>query len=105
MDTAVGHRAAPSPCPHQAAARPPVVRAREAGSARRTGEQAVVANAVEPAWQDVEQEAADELVGGECPDVLPPPAVAAIVLVAERDAGFVEAEQPPVRDGNAVRVA
>jgi hypothetical protein len=31
----------------------------EAGLARRSGEQAVVTDAVEPAWQKVEQEAAD----------------------------------------------
>lgn len=31
--------------------------AREAGLARRSGEQAVVTDAVEPAWQKVEQEA------------------------------------------------
>ena len=45
--------------------------AREAGLARRSGEQAVVADAVEPAWQKVEQEAADELVGAERHDPLP----------------------------------
>jgi len=39
--------------------------ARVAGLARRTREQAIVADAVEPARQDVEQEAADELVGAE----------------------------------------
>ena len=37
--------------------------ARDIGLAGRTGEQAEMADAVEPAWQDVEQEAADELVG------------------------------------------
>ena len=33
------------------------------GGAGATGEQAVVADAVEAVWQDMEQEAADELVG------------------------------------------
>jgi hypothetical protein len=74
----------------------------EAGLARRTGEQAVVANAVEPARQDVKQEAADELVDAERHDLLAVRAVAAIVLVAEGDAGLVEGEQPAVRDGDAV---
>src|SRR5271170_7123724 len=37
----------------------------KAGLARRTGEQAVVANAVEPTRQDVKQEAANERVGAE----------------------------------------
>ena len=44
-----------------------------------------------PLRQDVEQEAADELVGGERHDLLPVGAGAAIVLVAEGDAGLVEA--------------
>ena len=38
------------------------VGAREAGLARRTREQAIVADAVEPPRQDVKQEAADELI-------------------------------------------
>ena len=74
----------------------------EAGLTRRTGEQAVVTNAVEPARQDVKQEAADELVDAERHDLLAVRAVAAIVLVAEGDAGLVEGEQPAVRDGDAV---
>ena len=69
------------------------------------GEQAVVADAMEPAWQHVKQEAADELVGCERHDALPLPAVAPVVLVAEGDAGIVEGEQPAVRDGDTVRVA
>ena len=64
---------------------------REAGLAGGAGEQAVVADAMEAARQDVEQEAADELVGGERHDLLPVGAVAAIVLVAEGDAALVEA--------------
>lgn len=36
-----------------------------------TGEQAVVADATEAAWKDVEQEPTDELVGGERRDPLP----------------------------------
>ena len=44
---------------------------REAGLAGGAGEQAVVPDAVEAARQDVEQEAADELVGGERHDLLP----------------------------------
>ena len=53
----------------------------------------------------MEQEAADELVGGEGHDLLAVGTAAAIVLVAERDAAFVEAEEPAVRDGDAVGVA
>ena len=52
------------------------------------GEQAVVADAMEPARQDVEQEPADELVGAERHDLLTVGSVAAIILVAESDAGL-----------------
>jgi hypothetical protein len=60
---------------------------------------------VEPARQDVKQEAADELVGAECHDLLAVRAIAAIVLVAEGDAGLVESEQPAVRDGDAMEAS
>ena len=62
-------------------------------------------DATKPAWQHVQQEAADELVDGEPHDARPLPAVMPVVLVAEGDAGFVEGEQPAVGDGDAVGVA
>jgi hypothetical protein len=103
MGTADGHRAALPARRHRAAARPQQFACTcEAGLARRSGEQAVVANAVEPGRQQVKQEAADELVDAERHDLLAVRAVAAIVLVAEGDAGLVEGEQPAVRDGDAV---
>src|SRR5439155_1676102 len=40
--------------------------ARDISLARRAGQQPIVADAMEPLWQDVEQEAPDELVGREC---------------------------------------
>lgn len=64
-----------------------------------------MADTVEPAWQDVEQEAADELAGAERHDAQPVGAVAAIVLVAEGDVLLVEGNEPPVRYGNAVGIA
>jgi hypothetical protein len=64
-----------------------------------------VTDAVEPGRQKVEQEAADELVGGECHDALAGRAIAAIIVLAERDAGLVESKQPPVRDGDPVGLA
>lgn len=76
-----------------------------AGGACRSVEQAVMAGAVEAARQQVEQEAADELVGGERHDLLAVGAVAAIILVAEGDAGWPDGEQPLVGDGDAVGVA
>ena len=78
---------------------------RQIGFAAGTCEQAVVADAVEPARQDMEQEAADELVGAERHGALPFAIIAAIVFVAEGDAGLVEADQATVRDGDPVRVA
>src|SRR5271169_3267300 len=62
-------------------------------------------DAVKAAWQDMEQEAADELVRRECHDALPLGTIAAVVFVAEGDAGLVERNQTPVRDGDPVGVA
>jgi len=69
------------------------------------GEQPIVADAVEPLGQDVEQEAPDELVGRECHRAVSRPPVAAVVLVVEAHAALIEAEQAAVRDGDAVGVA
>src|SRR5271166_5050542 len=62
-------------------------------------------DAVKAAWQYMEQEAADELVRRERHDALPLGTIAAVVLVAEGDAGLVERKQTPVGDGDAVGVA
>ena len=75
------------------------------GLACRAGEQAVMADAVKAARQDVEQEPADELVGGERHELLPVGSVATVVLVAEGDAGLVEGDQAAVRDGDPVGLA
>src|SRR5690606_24445928 len=56
---------------------------REAGFAGGAGEQAVVPDAMEAARQDMEHEAADELVDSERHDLLAVGTVAAVVLVAE----------------------
>ena len=69
------------------------------------GEQAVVADAVEALRQDVDQESADELVGGERHDLLAVATLGAIVLPSEGDAGAVAGDQPAVGDGDAVGVA
>ena len=52
----------------------------------RSGEQAVVADAVEAFGQDVDKEAADELIGGERHPLVSRAAVGAVVLVPEGDA-------------------
>jgi hypothetical protein len=69
------------------------------------GEEAIVADAVEPTRQGVEQEAADELVSGDGHDLLAVRAALAIILVTEGDPGIVEADKATVRYGNAVGVA
>src|SRR5215469_5055919 len=53
----------------------------------------------------MEQEASDELVGAECHCAVPRLPVAAVVLVAEGHAAFVERNEASVRDGNTVGVA
>ena len=60
-DSARGSRPAPAA---RAAARPEASAQRELGGAMAVGQEAVVADAVEAVRQDVQQEAADELVGG-----------------------------------------
>src|ERR1700756_3983427 len=59
---------------------------------------------MKPLWQNVEQEAADELVGADrhCP--VPRLSVAAVILVAKGHAAPVERNEPAVRDGDAVGV-
>ena len=101
------YRAALAVTPHrrEAARRPEVRGTDEADLAGGCGKQAVMTDAVKAARQHVQQEAADELVGGQRHDARLPPAVAPVVLVAEGDAGFVEGEQPAVGDGDAVGVA
>ena len=64
-----------------------------------------MADAMEPARQVVQQEAANELVGGKRHDLLAVGTAAAIVLVAEGDTRLVEADEAGVRDGDAMGVA
>ena len=56
-----------------------------------TGEQSVVADAMEPLGQDVEQEASDEFAGHQRHRAVPRPSVAAVVLEAEGDATVASA--------------
>ena len=69
------------------------------------GEEAVVTDAMEALRQNVEQEAANEFVGADRHGALAVCGVAAIVLVAERDTGIVERDEPMVRDGDAMGVS
>ena len=56
---------------------------RDVGSPAAVGEQAVVADAVEAAWQHVDEEAADELVRCECHHLVPVAALDAVVFPFE----------------------
>ncbi len=58
------------------------------------GEQAVVTDAVEAVWQDVDQEAANELAGSECHNLLAVATIGTIVLPSEGDAVAVAGDQP-----------
>jgi hypothetical protein len=60
---------------------------------------------VKAAWQNVDQETADELVGEEGHDLLPVSASAAVILVAERDLIAVEGDEAAVGDGDPVGIA
>src|ERR1700676_4827105 len=79
--------------------------ARNVGGAGRSGEQAIVADAVESFGQDVDEEAADELTGGERHLLVSGASVGAIIFVPEGDAVLVQRDQPAVGDGDAVGVA
>src|SRR3979490_107152 len=68
--------------------------------AGRSGEQAVVADAMEALGEDVDQEAADELIGGERHPLVSRAAVGAVVLVPEGDAVLAASDQPAVGDSD-----
>ena len=72
---------------------------------RACGEEAVVADAMEAAGQDMDEEAADELIGRERHDFLPIAAVGAVILPFEGDAGVADRDQATVGDCHAVCVA
>lgn len=76
--------------------------ATEVDCVRGSVEQAVVTNAMERGWEKVGQDASDEPVGSERHEPRLGGAVTAIFLVAKRDAGLVEGEQPLVPDGDAM---
>jgi len=69
------------------------------------GEQAVMTDAVEARRQHVEEEAADELGGGEGHRLVAGATIGAVILPAEGDAFVVARNQPAVRDGDPVGIA
>src|SRR6185437_5926172 len=70
-----------------------LTRACDVVGARAFGEQAVVADAVQALEQHVDEEAADELVGGERHLLVAISAFDAVVLPLEGDTALVEADQ------------
>src|SRR5436309_3200270 len=68
------------------------------------GKQAVVADAVQPFWQHVDEEAADELEGGERHLLVSIAAFDAVILPFEGDAALVESDQAAVGDGHTVGI-
>jgi len=69
------------------------------------GQQAVVTDAMEARWQDMHQEAADELVGIERHLGVSLPTFEAVILPLECDALVIEREQAAVGDGDTVGIA
>src|SRR6516164_1652045 len=70
--------------------------ARDVGLAAGAGQQPVVADAMKPLRQNVEQEAPDELVGAQRHFAVPRLPIAAVVLVAEGHAALVESDETTV---------
>ena len=69
------------------------------------GDQPVVPNAVKSAGQNVEQEAAHELVSSECHRLVARAALGPVILPAKCDAAFVHGDKSLIGDCHAVRVA
>ena len=64
-----------------------------------------MSDAVKAARQNVDQEAADELGGGERHDLLAITTFGTIVLPSEADAGSIAGDQPAVGNGDTVGIA
>ena len=76
---------------------------REFGGAVAVGQEAVIADALKAFGQNVQQEAANELVGGERHGLLP--VAVAIVFPAKADLALVDVDKAIVRDSDAVSVS
>lgn len=77
----------------------------QAGGSIAVGQKSVVANAMKATWQDVQKEAAHELVGVQGHRLVASAALGAVILPAECDASLVHGEKAAVRDGDAMGVA
>ena len=74
-------------------------------SAGRVGEQTIMADAVKAVGQDVQQEAADELVRIEGHDAVAGLAFAPVIFVFEADTLAIEGDEAGIGDGDAVGIA
>lgn len=82
-----------------------LTRAGDVVGAAAIGEETIVADAMESGGQDVDEEAANELVDGEGHHLGAFASFGAVVLPLEGDASVVDRDEPTVGDGDAVRVA
>lgn len=69
------------------------------------GEKAVVSNAVESLWQDVDEETADELAGVEGYGFVAVSLFGPVIFPLEGDAVFIVGDQAGVGDGNTVSIS
>ncbi len=76
----------------------------EIGGTLAISEQTVVANSMEPVWEDMDEKAPNELERLEVHGPLPEASMTAIVFVSERDAVFIGLDQPAIGDGHPVGV-
>ena len=77
----------------------------DVGLADRTGQQAVMPDAMEAIGQDVDQEPADEVRRGQPHDLLPAAGFDAVIFPTEGHGMGIGTDQACVRNGDAVRVA
>ncbi len=68
-------------------------------------EEAVMSDPVLASGQDVDHEATDELVSGECHGFVAPRSVDAVIFDTEGDAVGIGADEPTVRDRDPMRVS
>lgn len=64
-----------------------------------------MADTMKSPWQNMQHEAADELIRGQCHDLLLMRGIPAVILIPERHASFIERQETAVRDGDTVGIA
>jgi len=77
----------------------------DVGLAASTGKQAIVADTMKTSGQNVDQEAADELVGGQAHCLLAITVLDPVIFPTERNGLSIGANQAAVGDRNAVRIS